>query len=164
MQWLPQSKRCTPCKNFGGALKIYILSLTSWTLSHPLSQPCCLLFSHHRTCGHRSSNRHVVLGSSYSKSNDAPWAWSLRNKSRSKEEKGTWSAVIEINEWSKAVENSSLIKLGCCRQDKSTICSSASYQAILPGSVATSETTDRLSLNADLLFFPSASCDARFRH
>jgi hypothetical protein len=58
----------------------------------------------------------------------------------------------------------SLIKSGCCRQDGSTICSSASYQAVLPDSTATSETTDRLSLNADTLFFPSASCDARFHH
>lgn len=92
-----------------------------------------LLVSHYQP----SSTGHVI--------HDASWcliselrAWIFG--------KGPCSTVTEINERSKEVENSSLIKLGCCRQDGST---TSSYQVILPASTATAETTDRLSLNAD---------------
>ena len=161
MQWQSQSKRCISCKNFSGALKIlYTLTYFFDTFSSAISA-MLLLFSHHQPCGHGSSSRHVIgrgILKGYMSHRGA------RSSSTGPVWKEPCSTVTEINEWSKAVENSSLIKLASCRQDGSTIFSSAIYQAILPGSTATSETTDRLSLNAEpLFFFPSASCDDRFR-
>jgi len=68
MQWLSQSKSCTPGRNFSGALKmLYTLTYFFDTFSSAISA-ILLRSSHHRSCGHGSSSRHVVLGASYSKS------------------------------------------------------------------------------------------------